>query len=825
MFEKSYFPFVEVTKKGDGFEAVCGFKLVSLKAAHLMANAAQVAYQEPWQNPVHPLRLHDARVAFLEALSEWPEQTTLELHLTAQPDLGHMPKGNVSITIGIRCFGETRACASEAVVSHFLQLKALLAAHFSEGEFSPIRDAKELKDKLCPFDATHALAVKRRREVVSLAKAFDVRETGFHASLRSTHNKDYEVTHIFPWVPSNSDWRTLMDFFLWQIDPVCLLVRIRPRGNADNYKASLSQTVEMCEAFLTKSEACKTVLTLKAEKLRDLSLERLVEIHNAALRVGIFILARHPIDSAVASVLGQSITQGYDRDHKRGLLRGGFVSNPIAVREALDSHFFPEAEPYTPQEAACAFRLPAPPVGGLSGVTIKRTRTAFASFPKDYIGEHGLIKLGTNRHRGVEQAVVLSLDDRMRHFFILGQTGTGKSSLMESMVLQDIRTGRGLCLIDPHGELLESVLGKIPDERTDDVIVFCPMDSERPVGFNLLEWKTIEERDFLVDELYLTMDRLYDMRQAGGPIFESNFRGMLKLLMGDKKRCGFVPTVLEFPILYIDKGFRKWLKETTGDPQVHDFIKELERTGGDASLDNLAPYVTSKFSRFVNDIRLRRIIGQEHTPFDFREIMDEGKILLVNLGKGRFGESVSGLLASQIVSRFKAAAMSRADQAEAERKDFFLYVDEFNSVPKENFGQLLSEARKYRLGLVLATQYADQLKGASGWRDDLLPSVLGNVGNIVVFRLGIKDAEKLAPVFYPVFDKKDLTELPNWNAYARLQADGSFLQAFNFQANKDITTHDPELAARIRTLSRLRYGKEANIVDAKIAKRRNCWRS
>lgn len=824
MVEKKHFPSIEIRPKQNGFEGICGLKMVALLKASLMANEHQAIHSEPWQNPVHPVRLHDSRVAFLKAVAEWPEDTTLELHISARPDLGHMPKGKVFVTIGVRCFSDTKAGAREAIITRFLQLKAFLPAHFPEAEFSPIRHTGALRARLHPFVPTHAVALTRRREAISLAKPFETRGTGFGVPLDTYKSSDDQAMHTFPWVPSYSDWRPLIDFLLWQIDPMWVLIRIRSGAITESQQTRLSETIETCEAYLTKTKVCKTVLTQKAEKLRDLSLERLVEMHARGLRVGVFMLARHPIDSAAASVLGQSITEGYNRNDKRGLLRGGFVSKPITVDKGLDCGFFPEEEPFTAHEAACAFRLPAPPKGRLSGLPVKHTRTAFVSLPMDYMRQNGLITLGINQHRGMEQPVTICPRDRMRHFFIMGQTGTGKSTLMESMALQDIRAGRGVCLIDPHGELLESLLGKIPEERAEDVVVFDPLDRERPVGFNLIEWKTIEERDFIIDELYLTLDRTYNMRETGGPIFESNFRGMLKLLMGDQKRDGFVPTLLEFPILYIEEDFRAWLKQTIRDPQVHDFLDELERTGGEASLNNLAPYITSKFSRFVNDSCLRRIIGQEHTPFDFREIMDEGKILLVTLGKGRFGETVSSLLASQIVSRFKAAAMSRADQPEAKRRDFFLYVDEFHNLPRENFAELLSEARKYRLGLVMATQYANQLKGPTGQGADLLPAVLGNVGTIVIFRLGIQDAEKIAAVFHPVFDKNDLADLPNWHAYARFQVDGTFLPAFSFETTKDTTSYDSELAARIRTFSRVKYGEDVNMVDARTAKRRDCWR-
>jgi DNA helicase HerA-like ATPase len=223
------------------------------------------------------------------------------------------------------------------------------------------------------------------------------------------------------------------------------------------------------------------------------------------------------------------------------------------------------------------------------------------------------------------------------------------------------------------------------------------------------------------------------------------------------------------------------LKHSIKDPQISDFVKELEQTGGEASIENLSPYITSKLSRFTHDITLRRIVGQEKTSFDFNEIMNKGKILLVKLGKGRFGATVSALLANQIVTRFKLAAMKRGDMPHKDRRDFFLYVDECHNLPSENFMELLSEARKFRMGLVLATQYTAQLGSASQKENNFLSAILGNVGTILIFRLGQEDAVKLSPALHPSFSSLDIVGLPNWQGYARLQMSNEPTPPFSFR--------------------------------------------
>jgi hypothetical protein len=257
---------------------------------------------------------------------------------------------------------------------------------------------------------------------------------------------------------------------------------------------------------------------------------------------------------------------------------------------------------------------------------------------------------------------------------------------------------------------------------------------------------------------------------------------------------------------------------------VKEFVTEAEEAGGETALANVAPYISSKFSRFINDVTLQRIIGQEETSFDCDEIMNEGKIFLVKLAKGRFGPEVSALLANMLVSRFQASAMKRGEIPMEERRDFYLYVDEANSIPSQNVTKLLSEARKYRLGLVLATQYCSQLGNVSGAGDDLLAAVFGNVGSLITFRAGSQDAELLAKGFAPYFNALDIMSLPNFYGYARMNLNNQAMTPFSFRTELDTTPEDEGLARRVRSLSRLKYGQNCNIVDATIFRRLHSWK-
>jgi hypothetical protein len=302
-------------------------------------------------------------------------------------------------------------------------------------------------------------------------------------------------------------------------------------------------------------------------------------------------------------------------------------------------------------------------------------------------------------------------------------------------------------------------------------------------------------------------------------VFETYFRSGLKLLMGDRTSGGFSGTLLEFPKLFQNPKFRAFLLEGVNDEQLRDAVREAQNViSGDWKMENIAPYITSKFSRMLQDTLLRRIVGHGDMALDFRNIMDSGKIVVIKLARGRFGAKVCDIITSQIVSRFRLASMSRANLPKEERRTFFLYVDEFQAVADENFSQLLSESRKYGLGLILANQYAEQLRDQHG-KNTVLNAVLGNVGTIIAYRVGAEDAKLLAPIFAPAVSERDLLECPNWQGYMRLHLSDCPIHPFSFRNVPDQTPPNPEKARSLVQASRLRWGVSAEVTEKRIQER------
>lgn len=422
------------------------------------------------------------------------------------------------------------------------------------------------------------------------------------------------------------------------------------------------------------------------------------------------------------------------------------------------------------------------------------------------------IVLGRNIFRGRETMVRLQREDRRRHLYLIGQTGTGKSALIKELARQDIEAGEGLAVIDPHGDLTEDLLGLIPAEREADVIAFNPGDIERPLGLNMLEYDPShpEQKTFIANELIAIFDKLYDLKTTGGPMFEQYMRNATLLVMDDPASGN---TLLEIPRVLADKEFRKLKLSRTTNIVVKNFWElEAEKAGGEAALANMVPYITSKMNLFIANDIMRPIIAQEKSAFNFRRVMDERNILLVNLTKGRLGELNSSLLGLMIVGKLLLAALSRTDAPEENRPDFYLYLDEFQNFATPSIATILSEARKYRLDLILAHQFVGQLT------EEIKGAVFGNVGSIVSYRVGVEDAEFLEPQFAPTFAKSDLINLDNFNAYARLMAAGKTTAPFNFMTYPPQKTN-PTVGARVRERSRLTYGRSREEVEAEVRER------
>ena len=437
-----------------------------------------------------------------------------------------------------------------------------------------------------------------------------------------------------------------------------------------------------------------------------------------------------------------------------------------------------------------------------------RSAKAGVAPPPPGLPSAGLL-LGVNRVRGSEQKIYMTTEDRLRHFYAIGQTGTGKTTFLKNMLAQDIAAGEGVCFIDPHGVDVQDVLALVPPSRYEDVIYFDPSNTARPMGLNMLEYDTRfpEQKTFVVNEMLSIFDKLFDMKTAGGPMFEQYFRNAVLLTIEDPTGGS---TLLDVSRVLASKEFRELKLSRCQNPVVVQFWKEVaEKAGGEASLQNIVPYITSKFDNFLANEIMRPIIAQERSAFNFREIMDGRKILLVNLAKGRLGELNANLIGLILVGKILMAALSRVDSFGKELPPFFLYIDEFQNVTTPSISSILSEARKYRLALIIAHQFIKQLD------EKIRDSVFGNVGSMALFRVGAEDTEFLAKQLEPVFTEQDLLNLDNRNAYMKLLVNGRPVKPFSLE-----TVPPPEgkreNTEKLKELSALKFGRPKAEVEQEI---------
>ena len=495
----------------------------------------------------------------------------------------------------------------------------------------------------------------------------------------------------------------------------------------------------------------------------------------------------------------------------KNLFKGGFMINFIyKFFPVLDLPFFKSISILSSDELATIFHFPNKTV---ETPHIQWLKAKTAPVPAEVPSQEGTF-IGQGYYRGVKRPVYVGFEDRRRHIYIIGKTGTGKSVLLEDMAIQDIKAGYGVCVVDPHGDLIDEIVKHIPPQRAEDVIYFDPSDTERPMGLNLLEAKTEDQKHFLTTSIINLMYKLYDPQRTGiiGPRFEHAVRNAMLTVMSEPGS-----TFVEVVRVLTDPKYVQELLPKVQDPIIRRYWTDQIAQTSDFHKSEVLDYIVSKFGRFVTNKTMRNIIGQSVSAFDFRRCMDEGKILLINLSKGKMGEENSSFLGLVLIPKILVAAMSRQEIPEEKRRDFFLYVDEFQNFATPDFATILSEARKYHLNLIVANQFIGQME------EEVKNAVFGNVGSLISFRVGVTDASYLQREYQPVFGESDLINIERFHTYMKTIVDNEPVPPFSVDHTKDMKKYKAEanekVAKAIIQLSRLKFGRPRELVEAEINQR------
>jgi hypothetical protein len=818
-----------LTRTGSVWQCLAGYRIGRILSADLFMDLATDG--SPTQAGVAE-HCRNRWTDLAGALAVLPEPTEFHLVFACIPgDARSLPVfDNGLLAVGR---GRTQAAALKACRRAASDLNKLFTAFLDYAEFEPVTDPAILARLTAPLDSVCVTEIRRRQERlhvghghVTKAAAQTIgitlkpRDDLASVSREAPHLFPMKVTHLFPWVPSDDSWWRLVDVMEKETGPTALVVHARgwattPGACRDAANRDL-EGVERVVALLGGGSGQKQIMQVKTAVLHMEASARLAAFEGPMIGARIFLASRRKVSAALLSVVESSVDDPSANGTQTGgkfMFRGGaqFIKRAASdLRESLDTPTLDQL--FSPREATAVLRTPMPTNSEYPGFPLNRARTA----PMLGGGQGGDCPLGLNVHRGMRREASMGPGSRFRHCYIIGQTGTGKSTLLLHQIMHDIHLGRGVAVLDPHGSLMEDILLRFPRRRAKDLLIVDMSDIDHPVGFNPLYLTESDplayrmRRDLVIDELYAYLDRVYDMKTTGGPVFEMHFRAMLGLLMGlEAPQPLLVPNLLVFRMLYTNERLRERLTARIRgkDPMLEEFITEALGARSDMSLKEVSAYITSKFSRFVSDLNLRNITCQNRT-IDFDDIVGQGKVLLFNLGKGRIGETAAGLLASQVVSRIQMATMRRGREGAA--TPYYLYADEFQLVASARFAEMLAEGRKFGLSVTVAHQFTSQVPAG------ILQAVVGNVGTLVLFRVGAADAEFFAPLYAPVFGQRDLTSLPNFRAYVR--GSGQLgAGVFNVDVAAAADGRDPSAAEFLRQYVRRRFGRERVVVEAEIA--------
>lgn len=725
--------------------------------------------------------------------------------------------GIISAGILVTTVNKKAAAAQKMSLEAVNHLITQLNGVFFDYHWMPVENKNDLKQLLKPIDFSTAQVAEivHRDEFIKLDQILSVSQVGFPATRakNKSNRKSSPVYYAYPFIPRPFVFERLLKTLMLLPQRTVLSILLKPIHLLPEEMEAFQTEIAKCEGFLPEQGVgFKRIFEKRADLLCQGLMSQLFRWQDAPFLMRICLTSTEQISKSLAESIGIAISSPvgispFKDSDIEVLQKGGYDSiipkSPTVKKQLRDmagSGFILEEDNGKPKwplnrikyifdglEAASAFRFPIESGEGLSGIRVHRNQIKsppleINQLAIDIAAEKSLI--GVNNSLGFSQPIYLKDIDRRTHTYIVGQTGTGKTTLLKSMILSDMENGKCVALIDPHGDLYDELLNLIPENREKDVVLFNPHDTKYPAGFNLLECSSPDQRHFVAREMKAIMRRLLEdqyQRAASewtGPLFYQHMQMNLLLTMSDSENPG---TLLQFYEIFQHLDYwKRWIplkwKDELLDQWVTKTLPNMNYLARRDSSTTMGEYISAKFVDFVFDPVLRYIFGQPVSTINLKEIIDNNKILLINLAKGRIGEANSQFLGMIMMAKIAAEVLERAKIKASERNPFHLYVDEFQTLATENFSILLSEARKYGLNLILANQFISQIKD-----DRIMQAVFGNVGTMVAFRVGIDDAEKIASHLSPTFSQTDLTNLPNWHACVKTTVDGQLVTPFSMQ--------------------------------------------
>ncbi len=710
----------------------------------------------------------------------------------------------------------------------------LAVISFPEYDFEMIVN-EQLQHILYPFIVNFVFELKRTIDNINLDTLGDskVNRIGFNDKLDEKNNgiSESNIFNVTPYPITKNPANTFYKQLVSSKSNYIFSIILRPVNLNDDFLKFINKQILICERFsqlnLSISSDVNSLfpaLKEKAKFYQSFQNHILNSLKEIPLTINIYMGSNNVLQDILANTFISFLTGENSKiTIKRPISNSNYINLKMKIVGAKNIFNLPSvkdpcnAEPKGKddyqsinnllehtiglEDAASIFSFPLLDAENLEGIETKRSRQipTFENFPSEGV------EVGVNVFGNKEIHIKLKEDDRRRHFYIVGQTGTGKTNLLKNMILSDIRQDKGLCVIDPHGDLFNELLNSMPASRIKDVVLIDPTDVKYPVGINLLEYKTEEQRYFIAQEMVNILKTLMidefgvsSIPNYAGPIFFQHVKMNLLLVMSDPQKMG---SLFDFyNVFQINDYWKNWLPLKISDPHLENWVTSVlpntdyQRQGSDGA--SLGAYISSKFEQFLFDPLLRNIFSQKQSTIDFKEVMDSGKILLVNLSKGALSQINSRFLGLVIMAKLQSEALQRIKIDKSLRKDFFVYIDEFQSITTENFVTLLSEGRKFRISLILANQFISQIP------KNILEAIFGNTGTIASFRVGVEDAEILGKKFYPFLSKMDLINLPNWNAYMSTLNKGIPVPPFSIKTEFETICINKNIVEKIYSNSR-----------------------